>query len=207
LLQEKIRSEKKRCILYGVYNIAEKLSDPCADGKIHLLYAGIIDFEKRGAFNAIESTPYLPETYVLHVIGFGDTESLCKRIDELNLVNKCKIIFDGLKSGDDYLKYAQGCHIGLNTQKMDGKYLETSFPSKILSYFSVGLRVVSCSVDCVAKSTVHSLVNYYYSDTPQAIAQAILSVDLAEGYNSKAVMIKLDKQFVGDLSLLLNTVE
>ncbi|MDR4508580.1 MAG: hypothetical protein MRJ65_10165 [Candidatus Brocadiaceae bacterium] len=203
LLSERVGSNKKNCLIYGIYRAADKIANPIEDGKIHLLYAGIIDTHKMGAFNAIECTRYLSSDYVLHVIGFGDTEKLCRRIDELNHCNACKILFDGTKSGDDYLRYSQGCYIGLSTQKMGGKYLETSFPSKILSYLCMGLHVVSCYVDCVSKSKIHSLMNYYYADTPEAIAHAIRSVDLTAEFDSRSVIRQLDEQFIKEIKDLV----
>lgn len=86
-----------------------------------MLYVGVIGSHKRGAFNALESTTYISNQYVLHIIGFGETEKLCKRIEELNLLNQCQIIYDGIKSGQEYLDYCKKCHIGLSAHgAMDG---------------------------------------------------------------------------------------
>jgi hypothetical protein len=205
LLAERIASKyTPYIVIYGVYNNYPKFSTPQADGKIHLLYAGIIDTYKAGAFIAVECTKFLSSSYILHIIGFGEIEKLQKRIDDLNLTNECKIIFDGSKSGDDYIKYVQKCHIGLSTQKMDGKYLGTSFPSKILSYLSLGIRTISCNIDCVTKSKVNDLMYYYEVDEPQAIANAILSVDLNDGFSSRECIQKLDEEFVLKVEILLN---
>jgi hypothetical protein len=203
LLAKKVGDSKPYCILYGIYRVPGRLSEPVDGDTILLLYAGVIDTHKRGAFNAIESTRYLPSGYVMHVIGFGDTDKLCRRIDELNRSNDCKIFFDGMKNGKDYLSYCQSCHIGLSTQAMDGKYLETSFPSKVLSYLCMGLRVVSCRVDCVEKSRIHPLVEYYNEDTPEAIAQAIRSVDLTKPFDTRSVIDRLDERFMKDMGELV----
>lgn len=204
LLAEKINHpQKPQITIYGAYKSYPFLFKPPEDGKIHLLYAGIIDSQKAGAFNAIEATTFLPENYVLHVIGFGELEKLVKRIAELNKINKCKIFFDGTKSGEDYLEYTQGCHIGLSTQKMDGKYLDSSFPSKILSYMSLGLEVVSCYVECVSKSKIGKLVSYYHRDTPQEIAKAIMSVNLKEKRVGVEAIRTLHEKFVLDIKKIL----
>jgi hypothetical protein len=203
LLKNKISRSTNSCVLYGVLFPIEKMAIPISDGKIHLLYSGIIDIEKRGAFNAVEASRFLSSDYVLHIIGFGDVAKLCKRIDVLNKKNACKILFDGIKSGDEYIRYSQSCHIGLSTQKMDGKYLESSFPSKILSYLCLGLRVVSCYVNCVATSQIHNLLNYYEVDSPDKIAQAIRSVDLTKDYDSISVIKQLDEKFLRELKILL----
>ena len=183
LLRNQISMGKSSCVLYGTLEIEKRLACPSSDGKIHLLYAGVIDSHKCGAFNAVEATRFLSANYVLHVIGFGETQKLIERIDTLNRQNDCKIVYDGVKSGADYIRYAQRCHIGLSTQRMSGKYLKTSFPSKILSYLAMGLRVVSCHIECVACSQINTLMHFYHSDTPEAIAAAIKEVDLNTAYD------------------------
>ena len=204
LLSEKIKTNKNFIVIYGNYNITEDLATPPTDGKIHLLYAGIIDSHKAGAFNAIESALFLNENYVMHVIGFGEVEKLKLRIEEINKTSKCKVIFDSSKQGNEYIKYCQECHIGMSTQNMDGKYLETSFPSKILSYLGMGLRVISCDIKCVTMSTINSIMYYYKEDTPQSIAKAILNINVDENYDSKKVILELDSQFIIDLKKMIS---
>ncbi|MEH7073657.1 hypothetical protein [Neobacillus drentensis] len=203
LLVGKFNIDKPKKVIYGVYDFKEQLVNPINDGKIHLLYAGIIDSHKKGAFNALEATKYLPENYHLHIIGFGDVEKLCLHIDEYNNFNSCKASYDGLISGDEYLKYCQSCHVGLSTQSMEGKYLESSFPSKILSYLSMGLRVVSCKISCVTNSSIGEIVTFYDQDSPEAIANAILKIDFSEEYNSIQLIRQLDIEFVEDVKQIL----
>ena len=206
LLQEKVNGVKNKpnIIIYGNYKVHEELSVPLNDGKIHLVYAGIIDSHKAGAFNAIESALYLNKNYVMHIIGFGEVEKLKSRIEEINKTSKCQVIFDGSKQGNEYIKYCQECHIGMSTQNMDGKYLETSFPSKILSYLGMALRVISCEIKCVTMSKMNSILYYYKEDTPQSIAKAILSINMDENYDSKRVMLELDSEFIIDLKKMIS---
>ncbi len=144
LLKERLQIKKPSVVVYGIYDSKEQLSKPIDDGKIHLVYAGIIDSNKKGAFNALEAAKYLSDKYHLHIIGFGEVEKLCSNIDEYNQYSRCKVTYDGIKNGNEYIEFCQSCHIGLSTQSMEGNYLESSFPSKVLSYLSMGLRVVSC---------------------------------------------------------------
>jgi len=194
-LATKLSNNKNYAILYGNYNVPEKLAFPPTDGKIHLLYAGIIDSHKAGAFNAIEAALFLNEYYVMHIIGFGETEKLQIRINEINLTSKCKVFFDGVKSGEEYIKFCQSCHIGLSTQKMDGSYLESSFPSKILSYLSMGLNVISCDIKCVTTSKISNLVNYY-NGSGEEIGLAIIKMDIKKPQHIKAEIEELDSQFL-----------
>ena len=207
LLTKEINSNKPYTCCYGMYSPTETLACPKNDGKIHLLYTGIIDFEKRGAFNAIDATEFLDENYVLHVLGFGEVDKLKERIEELNKTNKCKIVYDGLLSGDDFIRYCQQCHIGLSTQSLTGDYLQTSFPSKILSYMCMGLPVVSCYISCVSESGIGDLVTYYHNDSAEDIAQAIKNVNLTNTRdNITKRMFELNISFSDELdNLIMNT--
>ncbi len=206
LLAQKIKPNKPYIIIYGEYKIYPKLSISPKDGKIHLLYAGIIDTHKAGAFNAVEAARYLPDNYVLHVIGFGEIDLLRKKIREVNALSGCHVIYDGTLNGDDYIKYCQKCHIGLSTQNMDGEYLNSSFPSKILSYMALGLVVVSCNIECVKISKIGEFIYYYNNNNPKEIADAIMSIDFNNLLDSASEIKKLNDDFVIALSELLTGI-
>lgn len=206
LLEKKIKKNKPHIVIYGEYLSYKKLRNPINDGKIHLLYAGIIDNHKRGAFNAIESTKYLSAKYVLHIIGFGQVEKLQEMVNEYNKTNECEIIFDGLKSGNEYIEYCQSCHIGLSTQSMSGGYLESSFPSKLLSYLAMGLSVVSCEIKCVTESKIRDIISYYSHDNPRDIAEAIRKVDINTDCKSSKIIQGLHEEFVEDVKNLINKI-
>lgn len=203
LLKSKFDNSKPSIVIYGAYDVKERLTEPVADNKIHLVYAGIIDNEKKGAFNALEASRLLSEKYMLHIIGFGDVNALCERIEEINKTNKCKVVYDGLLQGNDYIKYCQSCHVGLSTQNIEGTFLESSFPSKILSYLSMGLLVVSGRISCVELSSIKSLVTFYDNGTAESIAKAIMSLDTSKFNDSRKIIRDFDVKFVKDISNLL----
>jgi hypothetical protein len=204
LLAKRLNTTKPYLVIYGNYKVYDTLSVPPNDGKIHLVYAGIIDSEKAGAFNAAETSLFLSENYVMHIIGFGEVDKLKKRISEINKVSKCKVVYDGLKINDDFVGYCQACHIGLSTQKMDGEYLNSSFPSKVLTYLGMGLKVVSCYVPCVVESKVGGNIVYYKKDTPKSIAEAILKIDDLDCKKNKLIISKLNKEFTVQVNLMFN---
>lgn len=75
------------------------------DGKIHVVYAGSLDPLKGGADAAIQAARYLPESYHLHVIGFGsieDTSRVTEMVEDIRRVSPCSISFDGRLEGDEY---------------------------------------------------------------------------------------------------------
>lgn len=203
LLKGKLKTTKPNVVIYGSYFAENQYSKPPNDNKIHLLYAGIIDEAKRGAINALESAKFLSDDYVLHIIGFGELNNFLPMLESHNQTALCKAYFHGNKSGADYVTFCQSCHIGLSTQKMEGNYLQSSFPSKILSYLGMGLRVVSGNVECVALSKVNHMINYYLEESPEAIANAIKKIDISDTYNSSELIKELDIEFMSNIKKLL----
>ena len=208
LLSEKVNTEKKpEVIIYGTYHIEKELPKLFSDGKIHCVYAGTLDPRKGGAIASAESALFLNENYHIHILGFGNEKEkaeMLNTIDSISKKSKAKITYDGLLSGEEYIKFIQSCDIGLSTQNPNGKYNDTSFPSKILSYMANGLRVVSVRIPVVEESGIGKCVYYYDEQTPENIAKAIKSIDFSEEYDSRKTIGMLDKDFICDLKKMLS---
>lgn len=211
LLSEKVNTEKKpEVIIYGTYHIEKELPKFFSDGKIHCVYAGTLDPRKGGAIASAESALFLNENYHIHILGFGNEKEkaeMLNTIDSISKKSKAKITYDGLLSGEEYIKFIQSCDIGLSTQNPNGKYNDTSFPSKILSYMANGLRVVSVRIPVVEESGIGKCVCYYDEQTPENIAKAIKSIDFSEEYDSRKTIGVLDKAFICDLKTMLKGLE
>ena len=207
LLSEKVNTEKKpEVIIYGTYHIEKEVPKLLSDGKIHCVYAGTLDPRKGGAIASAESVLFLNENYHIHILGFGNEKEKAETlntIDSISKKSKAKITYDGLLSGEEYIKFIQSCDIGLSTQNPNGKYNDTSFPSKILSYMANGLRVVSVRIPVVEESGIGKCVYYYDEQTPENIAKAIKSIDFSEEYDSRKTIGVLDKAFLCDLKTML----
>ena len=207
LLNNKInRNNKPYEVIYGTYKAEKERKIKFNDNKIHVVYAGTFDARKGGANIAVDITQYLPESYHIHIIGFGskkDTESLLSRIDKISKISCASITYDGLLNGDEYTEFLQKCHIGLSTQTAEGKYNETSFPSKVLSYMANGLRVVSARIKVVQISRVGNEIFYYDEQDPKEIADIIKSIDINKPYDSRGLMRTLDKEFTNNIKNLL----
>lgn len=103
-----------------------------------------------------------------------------------------------------YIDFLQTCQIGLSTQNPDAAFNNTSFPSKILSYMSNGLQVVSADIEAVRRAYgISGYIYYYQKQEPSDIANAILNVDLDNPFDTRAVVQSLDNRFVEQLSLFL----
>lgn len=206
LLSEKVNTEKKpEVIIYGTYHIEKELPKIFSDDKIHCVYAGTFDPRKGGAIASAESALFLNENYHIHILGFGNEKEkaeMLNTIDSISKKSKAKITYDGLLSGEEYIKFIQSCDIGLSTQNPNAKFNDTSFPSKILSYMANGLRVVSARIPVVEESGIGKCVYYYDEQTPENIAKAIKSIDFSEEYDSRKTIGVLDEDFVCDLKTM-----
>ncbi|MDQ0200737.1 glycosyltransferase [Neobacillus ginsengisoli] len=207
LLIEKInKNNKPYNIIYGTYKVEQDRKSKFNDGKVHCVYAGTFDPIKGGSTIAATVAPYLPENYHIHIIGFGseeETRSIQQLISEIAKTSVCTITYDGLLKDEEYTRFLQSCDIGLSTQIPGGSYNNTSFPSKILSYMANGLRVVSVRIKAIEMSVIGDAVYYYKEQTPEAIAEAIMSIDINEPYDSKQLIKKLDEKFVHTIKELL----
>lgn len=196
LLDAKINKHNKPSIvIYGTYQVEQKRVDKFIDGKIHAVYAGTFDPNKGGAQAAIMAAEYLPENYHIHICGFGtekDTIEVERLVAVTQARSKSTITFDGLKRGDEFIEFLQRCHIGLSTQKPDGEYNDTSFPSKVLTYMANGLSVVSVKIPVLSQSVLSNKVSLYEKQEGKQISQAIMNITLSD---NRAFVNELDKEF------------
>lgn len=208
LLNEKLnKSGKPYVLIHGTYQVEKDRKASFNDDKIHVVYAGTFDPHKGGAEATLTAAGTLSLNYTVHICGFGspeDTEELKAKIDEINKNSKAKVVFEGLLTGEDYISFLQKCDIGLSPQNPDAEFNATSFPSKILSYMSNGLRVVTVKIPAVFESKIGKNVYYYEEQTPKAIAEAVMNIDFNDGYDGRKRIAELDKEFQEDIKKLLN---
>lgn len=197
-------------IIHGTYQVEMDRKCRIFDGdletgggkKIHCVYAGTFDPRKGGAAAAVEAAEFLPVDYHIHILGFGSDEEIRNMKDYISQVAKrstAKVSYDGLLTGEDYIKFIQSCDIGLSTQNPDAAFNATSFPSKILTYLANGLRVVSIRIPVIEQSDIGDKLFYYDEQTPDQIANAILSVDLSQEYDSRRLIEQLSECFEREL--------
>jgi len=206
-LEETINvTHKPYTVVHGTYGVEHDRSFRFEDDLTHVVYAGTLDPRKGGAIAAAAAAEFLDENYHMHIIGFGNTydiESIKRVIEDTKKKTKCSLTYDGLLSGEDYIRFIQACDIGLSTQNPNAAFNVTSFPSKVLSYMANGLRVVSIRIQVVEKSAVGDLISYYEEQTPQNIASAIRNIDFLKTYDSRKRIRELDMLFQQDIKQLL----
>ena len=208
ILDYKLNTEAKpSVIIHGTYKVEPDRKTKINDDKIHIVYAGTFDPRKGGAIASVGAAEFLDENYHLHILGFGsnqDKQNLLSEIEVINKESKCKVTFEGLLSGEDYIRFIQSCHIGLSTQNPSGAYNDTSFPSKILSYMVNGLRVVSIRIPVVETSAIGEHINYYDEQTPEKIANAIKSIALGDKYDGRRKVEEIDLKFKNSIGEILD---
>lgn len=210
LLNREINSGNKPYVVCnGTYNTTQKLVEEKIfddKDKNHCVYAGTFDPRKGGVTAAISAAEFLSENYHMHILGFGneeETKSMKDLISEVSKKSVATVTYDGLLSGEEYIRFIQSCDIGLSTQNPDAAFNATSFPSKILSYMSNGLRVVSIRIPAIEGSAIGKYMYYYDKQTPEEIAKAIMTVNLNDDYNGRQVISKLDAEFSYDIAKLM----
>lgn len=209
-LYQALKIKKPYIVINGTYKPESLREVSFDDTMIHCVYAGTFDQTKGGALAAVKAAEFLPKQYHMHILGFGTEKQVINLKNEINKVqNKtnCILTYDGLKSGEEYIEFLQKCHIGLCTQIPDAKYVETSFPSKILVYLANGLRVLSVYIPTIANSKVGNLLYYYDEQNPRVIAQAIRNIDISKPYNSRNELITIDNLAKNEIKELIRNVK
>ncbi len=207
------QNNKPEIIIHGTYKVEPKTNELEAfDHTVHhVLYAGTFDPRKGGVYAAVSAVGFLPANYHLHVLGFGTEEDVYKINEYIKQVSqnaKARVTYDGLKAENEYVEFLQSCEVWLSTQNPEESFNETSFPSKVLSYFANGLRVVSVRIPVVEKSYVGDMIFYYDKQDPEDIANAIIKA--CEDNNQVDVrerIRKLDSDFQVNLYNLFRYCE
>lgn len=198
--------EKPYLVVNGNYLAQPRYGEPFEDGRCHCVYAGTLEATK-GAALAAETALYLDENYAVHILGYGTEKEIQKireLVESIQTKTRCAVTYDGVMQGEEYLRFLQKCRIGFCTQMPETKYIETSFPSKILVYLANGLRVVCGKYPAVENSKIGSRLDYYEQQSPQSVAE---TVRLAAGCerDSRAILMDLDEKFRSELSDFLGS--
>lgn len=199
LLAQRVAEGKPYAVVYGGYTIPPKYAERPDDNKVHVVYAGGIDSLRR-VDRAVRAFAILPEQYRFHILGFGvaeDIEKLNKDINDINAKTGIdKVEYVGCLSGKEYDEYLQKCHIGLNMQSIGASIEAVAFPSKISSYMSRGLDVVSGGLESVLHSPLAEGITFYRDNSEQSIAKAIMMCNRHTCEEQIGLIEKAEKEFV-----------
>ncbi|WP_298843452.1 hypothetical protein [Clostridium sp.] len=193
-------------VSYGSYTICTNYKKNIDRRNIKLVFTGGIEKIRGGAYLAVETMKYLPYNYSLIISGPSGVEDKEDIIAAIRVINDilgrtaCKYV--GCLADDKYEELLLNSDIGLNTQK-DGDYGSYIFPSKIITYLSHNLRVVSTKGISIVKSQVSELIRFAEGYNPESVAKAIMSIDLTDVYESIPKLEQLDNEFKQKLGRII----
>ena len=169
-------------VAYGNADFTKRTVDRFKDGKIHVVYSGVIELKKMGAPTAIEVARLLPSNYVLHVSGYARKQeyedSLKKRIAEINeVLGEERIRYEGFLSEEDLDKLLFRCHIGLSPNVLRPNFANSTFPSKLVNYMCHDLALVVSYATAYDFPISEGWV-FYQEQTPECIAEAVLKAEV-----------------------------
>ena len=184
VLNKKLNLNKPYSILSGDYRKIDVKEDKFSekDGKIHLVYSGTFDIRKGGVYRSIDSLKYLDDNYILHILGFGNVNKVRDYV--INQKLETRVVFDGTKSGQDFLNFLSKCNIGLSVQKIEEEFNNSSFPSKVITYLKCGLSVIATPSISIIESPFKNMVNLTDGDDGKSISEVILRLNLKEKHEN-----------------------
>jgi glycosyltransferase involved in cell wall biosynthesis len=141
---------------------------------VRFLYSGALD-RTRGVDLLLEALPHLPETgWHLDITGHGPLgESVARFLQDSRWQGKVK--YHQALPPEAYERVLAAAQVGLNCQRKSDPISDVTFPSKVFTYLSVGLLVISSQASAVPQLCANACF-YYEQETPQALAGAMQAV-------------------------------
>lgn len=196
---------KPAVVINGIYRIEKKRCEQYKNDKVVVLYAGNLEKQK-GVDYIIRSASCLSSKYEIRIIGFGtesDIERISNLIKQVNTTSECKVRFDGALKGEAYIEYCQMCDIGICVQDPNDQFNLFEYPSKVFSYLSNGLKVVTNELEQIKNSDVYNYLYISKGVTPDEIAKAVIEADLDRGKKPDDILLFLDNKFKKELKEVL----
>lgn len=191
---------KQYVVSYGVHILYKPKKPKFNDGKIHAVYAGTLSQSKRGARAAVESAAYLPDSFQVDIFGYDDSGSvkeLRRVIDEVNHQSQCeKVRYMGYKSGEELFDELARYDIGLSTNIIEPDFVNNTFPSKTITYMSLGLSVVSGYAEAFDGIELTKKWSFFHEHEPKAIADAICAYSPCTIEENQALLTRIDQNLI-----------
>lgn len=198
LLAEKLNITNP-IVSYGNYRVYEgQIPTKRTSGNIVLVFTGMIETVRNGAFLSIECMKYLPSDYTLYLSGpvsKGTEEQFYTSINNVN--RECgreACVYMGMLGDAEYENLLLSADIALNPQR-EGSFGDFVFPSKILTYMSYGLQVVSTKGRSIVKSDLAGCIAFAEDFTAESVANTILRVANSPLTDYRDVLNKLEMDF------------
>ncbi len=139
--------------------------------EVRFLYSGTLD-GPRGVDLLLEAVKLLPaQGWHLDITGYGPlAESISCFVSDARW--RGRLEYHQSLPPDAYERLLAACHAGLNCQRTSDPISGVTFPSKVFSYLSAGLVVISSKASDVDKICGKACL-YYDEETPQSLAAAM----------------------------------
>jgi glycosyltransferase involved in cell wall biosynthesis len=136
---------------------------------LRFLYSGSLD-TTRGVDLILSAVVLLPSRgWQLDITGAGELQ---EQVRERASRSGNRITFHSTLSPDPYNRVLRECDVGLNCQRASNPISEVTFPSKIFTYLTAGLVVLSSRASGVP-AVCGDACFYYDEETPTSLAQAM----------------------------------
>lgn len=214
-MTELVDESKPAVISYGSYRTVttDRQED---DGKIHIIYSGVIENLRKAAKLAANAAVFLPKDYIIHIAGYGTEDNLKEFKSLYSKINETKgyeaVIYHGLLLGDEFDKLLYNCRIALDCHAYANGDLwksKFSFPSKIPLNMGHDLYLVSHDMQIISDSPFAEFTTFFGEFSPEAVADAIMACTLKiKNINTartpKDLIKELDEAFVKDIKSLFS---
>jgi glycosyltransferase involved in cell wall biosynthesis len=150
------------------------LKERAAGQEVCFLYSGTLD-RTRGVDLLLESLNLLPDHgWRLDITGHGPlTDHVARVAQEPRWRDRVK--FRESLPLESYERVVAASHVGLNCQRASDPISGVTFPSKVFTYLSAGLLVISSKAGCVEQICGNACW-YYEEETPQSLGAAMKEV-------------------------------
>lgn len=201
-------------VIHGAYkDVGDKFFEEDAinevaladQSKYHIAYTGILD-PKKGCIDVVKAAEYLSSDYHIHILGFGEDDEineLNKAIDNIKSKTKCEVSYDGLRKGAAYTQYLSKIDLGVCTLNTEHGFINTQFPSKIISYMAAGVPVLCSEIEAIKTSDVAEAITFYKGNTPQEIAKGMKLARDKGKVDSKKLLDECHEKFKKEISELI----
>ncbi|MGD0351475.1 MAG: glycosyltransferase [Verrucomicrobiota bacterium] len=147
---------------------------PTAGGEVRFLYTGGLD-PTRGVDLLLEALEQLPERgWHLDITGYGPlTEPVARFAQETRW--RGRVAYRHALPTEAYDRLLSQCHVGLNCQRISDPISGVTFPSKVFTYLTAGLMIISTKASGV-ETVCGNACLYYEEETPQSLAAVMKEV-------------------------------
>ena len=172
-LSERLSPRIPKILVPGFYVPHQNKQTPISTGDdTCFVYAGSLD-APRGVDLLLDTIPLLPEKgWRLDITGSGPLESRVRLIATHPSYSR-KVVFHSVLDAKAHSSLLAESRVGLNLQRSDNPISQVTFPSKLFSYLSAGLLVISSRASDV-EAILKKACLYLSQETPEALADLMI---------------------------------